>query len=153
MGAGAGGKIKQNIEEDENDARLWDTANSKILNVQMINAIDFYDVTGLAPPSTPIDAKTYENEGLPFFELYKEKTSSIKGNFEGIKGVVETEAMDLGAQGHIHEVGSTHQHSKPMIQNYPEQSINVPVRLLDVDDTIPAFMSINTPDEEWESPT
>jgi len=33
LGMGAGGLISQHIEPDENDPRIWDVANSKMLNI------------------------------------------------------------------------------------------------------------------------
>lgn len=46
----------------------------------------FQQVTGKAPPSTPVSAKTYADEGLPFYKIYGE-TSTIKGDFNSIKSV------------------------------------------------------------------
>ena len=52
----------------------------------------FQQVTGKAPPSTPISAKTYADQGLPFYKIYGE-TSSIKGDFNGIKSVKELDKI------------------------------------------------------------
>jgi hypothetical protein len=60
LGIGAGGTIIQHIERDENDPRIWDVANSKILNVQIIDSTTFRLVTRLNPPETPISAQTYK---------------------------------------------------------------------------------------------
>ena len=48
----------------------------------------YHQVTGKAPPSTPISAETYADEGLPFYKIYGE-VSAIEGDFEGIKSVKE----------------------------------------------------------------
>lgn len=40
----------------------------------------------MAPPETPISARTYASQGLPFFEIYNE-TSTIEGDFGDVKSV------------------------------------------------------------------
>ena len=56
-------------------------------NVQILNSERFSQVTGFAPPNTPISAQTYAAQGLPFFDIYNEK-SVVKGDyFEGIKSI------------------------------------------------------------------
>ena len=52
----------------------------------------FQQVTGKAPPPTPISAKTYADQGLPFYKIYGEK-STIKGDFNGIKTVKELDKI------------------------------------------------------------
>lgn len=47
LSIGAGGSIEQHIERDRNDPRMWDVANSKIFNIQLIDARTFKLVTGL----------------------------------------------------------------------------------------------------------
>src|SRR4051812_45429591 len=64
-----GGNIIQHIERDTNDPRIWDVANSKILNVQLIDSRAFRLVTGKDPPETPITPNTYKELGLPFYQL------------------------------------------------------------------------------------
>ncbi|KLU90642.1 hypothetical protein MAPG_10494 [Magnaporthiopsis poae ATCC 64411] len=70
LGLGAGGFIRQKIEPDTNDPRIWDVANSRILNVQLLDSRSFRAVTGLPPPDTPISAATYSSMGLPFYRLW-----------------------------------------------------------------------------------
>lgn len=150
MGIGAGGKIIQNIEEDENDASIWDIAGSKMLNVQIVDSVDFHNMTGLPPPPTPINAQTYANESLPFYDRYREKESKISGAFEGVKGVVEIGtdfggAASVDSEADAEQVNNTHE----MVQ-YPESSIHVPVVMLDVDDNVPPFKSVHESDDEWD---
>jgi hypothetical protein len=73
MGLGLGGNIEQQIEEDDEDPRIWDVANSQILNIQIINSFDFFALTGIIPPPTPIDAHTYAEFDLPFYKSYADK--------------------------------------------------------------------------------
>ena len=39
------------------------------------------------PPETPISAATYAEEGLPFYKIYNEVASDVKGDFEGVNAV------------------------------------------------------------------
>ena len=86
MGVAAGGLIEQCILPDTNPADIWQRDRTICFNVQILNSASFREVTGREPPETPISAATYADEGLPFFEIYKE-TSNIKGDFEGVKSV------------------------------------------------------------------
>jgi len=89
MGIGAGGLIKQTIVKDRNKPHVWDTDRGTILNVQILNSAVFKSVTGMEPPETPITARTYAEHGFPYFEMYNETPSGIKGNFSGVKSVAE----------------------------------------------------------------
>lgn len=88
LGVAPGGLIKQCILEDTNPATIWERDYAICFNVQILNSAMFQQVTGRAPPPTPISAKTYADEGLPFYKIYGE-TSAIKGDFDGIKSVKE----------------------------------------------------------------
>ncbi len=46
----------------------------------------------MQPPSTPVTAEAYAKHGFPYFKLYDEKPSGIKGDFAGVKSVNE---MDI----------------------------------------------------------
>jgi ubiquitin len=89
MGIGVGGLIKQTIHKDYNDAEKWDSDNGTIFNVQVLNSAVFKSVTGEDPPETPINAKTYAEYGFPYYAIYDEKPSGIKGDFSGVKSVAE----------------------------------------------------------------
>ena len=92
MGVAPGGLIKQCIIEDTHPASIWDRDRSVCFNVQILNSEMFQQVTGKAPPSTPISAKTYADQSLPFYKIYGE-TSTVKGDFDGIKSVKELEKV------------------------------------------------------------
>jgi hypothetical protein len=89
MGIGAGGLIHQAIEEDCHGSYLWDSGSATIFNVQVMNSAVFKSVTGEDPPETPITAKTYAEYGFPYYKLYNEKPSGIKGDFSGVKSVAQ----------------------------------------------------------------
>jgi hypothetical protein len=89
MGVGAGGIIKQYICKDDNDPNIWESDSGTIFNIQILNSAVFKSVTGEDPPETPITAKTYAEHGLPYYAIYDEKPSGIKGDFSGVKSVAE----------------------------------------------------------------
>lgn len=53
LGIGAGGNVVQNIKRDEPDPRLWDIANSKIVNIRLLETASFSSITGLESPDSP----------------------------------------------------------------------------------------------------
>jgi ubiquitin len=89
MGLGVGGVIKQVIHEDCYGPETWDSDSGVIFNVQALNSAVFKSVTGEDSPETPIKAKTYAQYGFPYYSIYNEKPSGIKGNFSGVKSVAE----------------------------------------------------------------
>ena len=84
---GAGGTIKQEIAEDHHNPRIWDIANAKLLSIQIVNSASFEQITGMLAPPTPIDARTYAKQKLPFYELYNETPSTVGGAFAHIQPV------------------------------------------------------------------
>ncbi|KAI1207588.1 uncharacterized protein F4807DRAFT_172086 [Annulohypoxylon truncatum] len=98
MEIAVGGKIEQNIVEDDTDPTRWMKDQTITVPVQILNSTAYRRVTGEDPPPSPIDASTYAEAGLPFFELWEEP-SSVAGDFEGVKSVNQIE-QDRGlAQG------------------------------------------------------
>ncbi len=95
FGIAAGGLIKQCVLEDKYPESIWDTDRALFFNVQILNSERFQQVTGRAPPATPISAKTYASQGLPFFDIYNE-SSKVKGDFESVKSVVAVDKEKAG---------------------------------------------------------
>jgi hypothetical protein len=96
LGIGAGGNIAQEIYADKSNPRLWDVASSKILYIHIVNSLDFTAVTGLAPPESPVNWKTYADLRLPFDgELgrddIKGKGISSDGAFDDLISLEEAE--------------------------------------------------------------
>lgn len=156
LGMGAGGLISQHIEPDENDPRIWDVANSKMLNIQIINSNDFYLITGSPPPPTPVDAQTYRARKIPFLSDYTEATfkQSRRISLTGAVG----EAVDvakrapsksrssssLSDSGHSSEAiiansENAQAHSETHEINLRDQRPETRVAMMDVDDTVPRF--------------
>lgn len=66
---GAGGKIRQQIYPDPYGVEVWDTSPLGRAFIHLLNSAQYRALTGLEAPPTPIDAQTYANLGLPWFEL------------------------------------------------------------------------------------
>ncbi|RYP73987.1 hypothetical protein DL771_003298 [Monosporascus sp. 5C6A] len=90
MGIAAGGKIKQTIARDRYDPMIWEDQVTLTIPVHILNSAAFHAVTGHNPPQCPINASTYAEAHLPFFDLYEEP-SSVAGDFEALKSVNEIE--------------------------------------------------------------
>lgn len=73
MTIAAGSLIVQAMSEDTYPAFTWDSAGIIIIiNTRILDSRAFQRVTGHAPPTRPIDAKTWELVGLPFHHLQRE---------------------------------------------------------------------------------
>lgn len=77
MGVGAGGAIRQKIYPDPYGLDTWDAADCGRVCVHLLNSAQFRDITGLAPPATPVDAHAYAAHGLPWFDLYDEAKGDL----------------------------------------------------------------------------
>jgi hypothetical protein len=97
MGLSAGGRMKQQITQDLYGADYWDTENTSRVFVHIVNSAMYEQITGKAPPSTPISAKTYSDHGYPWFDLYDEKDgvkpSSVLANVKSVKEIDEEKLL------------------------------------------------------------
>ncbi|KAK2003650.1 integral membrane protein [Colletotrichum falcatum] len=99
MGLAAGGLIKQTIEADTHPADTWDVEASVMMNLQILDVESFSAVTGRPPPDTPVSARSYAENGYPFFEVWGEEKSGVKGDFAEVKSVAQIEAERARAEG------------------------------------------------------
>jgi hypothetical protein len=77
MGFGAGGMMRQRINPDPYGVDTWDQDNAGGVTVYIVNSEQYHDITGQAPPPTPVDARAYTEAGLPWFELYDEAHGDV----------------------------------------------------------------------------
>lgn len=90
MGLAAGGKMRQEIYEDEYGLDAWDQANSSRCFVTLLNARQWFSITGKIPAQRPISAQDYDRFGLPWFDYYGEGESlEATDKLESIKGLGE----------------------------------------------------------------
>jgi hypothetical protein len=87
MAVGVGGLIKQSILRDPHPSTEWDSDNTALFNLQLLNATIFEHVTGIAPPPSPVTAESYAAAGLPFYSIPSEVDSGVKGMFNDISSV------------------------------------------------------------------
>jgi len=91
MGLGAGGVMKQKIYPDTYGLDVWDQANRGSLTVHIVNSAQYQMITGDDPPPTPIDAATYTQHNLPWFDLYDEEKQHVapSDRLAGAKTIAE----------------------------------------------------------------
>jgi len=77
MGLGAGGAMKQKTYPDAYGIDVWNQDNSGSATVYILNSAQYRRVTGAEPPPTPIEAATYSQHNLPWFELYDEEKRHV----------------------------------------------------------------------------
>jgi len=80
MGLGVGGHMRQMIYPDRYGLDTWDTENSGSVFVHIINSEQYRDITGHAPPPTPVSAKSYTEHGFPWFDLYDEDKGTVRAS-------------------------------------------------------------------------
>lgn len=94
MGLAAGGRMKQSIYTDPHGLDTWDLTNSSRLFVHIVNSEMWREITGEEPPASPVTAKHYASQGLPWFEVYDESVPAIKGSSKlaNVKSVKEMDS-------------------------------------------------------------
>jgi hypothetical protein len=80
MGLAPGGRMKQEIYEDEYKLADWDLAHSSRCFVHICNSMVWHQLTGEWPPTVPPTAKEYTAAGLPWFDYYDDKLNALKGS-------------------------------------------------------------------------
>jgi hypothetical protein len=80
MGLGAGGRMKQEIYQDERDSEVWDTEQTSRCFVHLCNSLVWREITGTNPPQPPVTAKEYERCGLPWFDFYRDDVPALNGS-------------------------------------------------------------------------
>jgi hypothetical protein len=91
MGIAAGGQINQAVKRDPGTF-LWNAAQTKVFNVQILNSMHFRQVTGVPAPTSPISAATYTQHGYPFFSMWEEPTP-VKGEFSIVRSVGQIDGV------------------------------------------------------------
>jgi hypothetical protein len=92
MGLAPGGRMDQEIYEDERPLSHWDTAHGSRCFVHIANSLAWRAVTGEQPPTTPLTAREYARHGLPWFDWYGGDAKALAGApaLQGLKSVFQT---------------------------------------------------------------
>ncbi|MCA9971212.1 MAG: hypothetical protein KC425_13395 [Anaerolineales bacterium] len=78
MGLGAGGRMKQKIYPDPHGYDTWDVDTAVTVDVHIVNSLLYREITGQAPPPSPVSAQTYTQYGFPWFDLYDEHMADVR---------------------------------------------------------------------------
>ena len=70
MGLGAGGRMRQEIYDDDRPATDYDEDRSWRVFVHLCSAGQWAAITGELPPPTPVDRDAYTSYGLPWFDYF-----------------------------------------------------------------------------------
>jgi hypothetical protein len=89
MGLAAGGCMDQKIYPDPYGLETWDLGAGARVFVHLVNSELWREITGEAPPPTPVTARSYAEAGLPWFDLYDEAAATISpaSKLTGVKSV------------------------------------------------------------------
>jgi hypothetical protein len=93
MGIAPGGRMEQSIYPDPHGPDTWDNRKTGRVYVHIVNSMLYEQITGLAPPATPITARTYAEHGYPWFDLYDEHLGDVDPA-EALAGVKSVKEMD-----------------------------------------------------------
>lgn len=91
MGLAPGGRMKQDIYNDQFDLSDWDTSNTSRCFIHLANSMIWRSITGQEPPTVPPTAADYSRAGLPWFEYYADGREAVPGSsiLEGLKSVFQ----------------------------------------------------------------
>ena len=91
MGLGAGGRMKQEIYQDERPLSDWDQQITSRCFVHLCNSAVWREITGDQPPQPALTAVEYQRAGLPWFDYYREDASALAGSdrLKAVKSVGE----------------------------------------------------------------
>ena len=118
MGLGAGGSMKQAIYPDRHGVDTWDQDNHARVFVHLCNSQLWREITGEAPPATPVSAETYTRHGYPWFDIYDEYKGDIQPS-ETLKGVKSVKEMDWEKGFGPQQDDSTVKISPGQVKNLP----------------------------------
>lgn len=136
LGIGVGGSTKQDITPDGSDRRLWDMANSKIVNVQVLNTVTFKSLTGLEPPQTPVRADNGPTLAAEVSLGQSHSGISAQGAFDGLQGVDAWKSRPIIRQNGVAMLAEPGESVDGYASN-GERLASDEVAILDVDDTFP----------------
>ena len=93
MGLGAGGRIRQEIEEDSYGVEVWDLDHPARCFVHLARAEQWPALTGRPAPTSPPTAEQYRRAGIPWFD-YEAAGAAVPGSdvLAGIRSVAQVAA-------------------------------------------------------------
>ncbi len=79
MGLAPGGLMRQEIYRDDYGFDAWDRSVRSRCFAHILNSVQFFQVSGVAPPAKPPTARVYTEAGLPWFEYYDGDRTALEG--------------------------------------------------------------------------
>jgi hypothetical protein len=91
MGLGAGGRMRQEIYQDDHEFSDWDKTQTHRCFVHLCNSLVWRQVTGANPPHPPLTSQEYKRAGVPWFDYYRDDLKPLKGSgrLAGVKSVAQ----------------------------------------------------------------
>jgi hypothetical protein len=91
MGLAPGGRMRQEIYDDEYDFSDWDLSQRGRCFVHIANSMVWRTITGDDPPGVPPTAAEYTRAGLPWFDYYAGDRAVLEGGerLKQVRSVVE----------------------------------------------------------------
>ena len=91
MGLAPGGKMRQEIYEDQRPLGHWDLDHGSRCFVHIANSLSWRAITGEAPPTAPFTAKEYSKHHMPWFDYYGGDKKALGGTstLKGLKSVFQ----------------------------------------------------------------
>lgn len=89
MGMAPGGRMRQEIYDDEYGLDAWDQRHASRCFVTVANSVQWRAIAGEQPPTRPPTARQYADAGLPWFEYFGSDATALAGaeKLEGLKSV------------------------------------------------------------------
>jgi len=91
IGLAPGGRMEQEIFEDEREFFHWDADHGSRCFAHLANSLAWRAITGEDPPTTPFTSKEYARHGMPWFDYYGGDRKALGGGsaFKGLKSVFQ----------------------------------------------------------------
>lgn len=92
MGLAPGGRMRQEIYEDDNGLDAWDQRHPARCFVTIANSTQWMALTGERPPIMPPTARDYTEAGLPWYDYYDADHEAVSGSdtLKSVKSVAQT---------------------------------------------------------------
>lgn len=92
MGLAPGGRMRQEIYDDDYGPDAWDRQHTSRCFVTIANSMQWLAITGERPPTDPPTARQYADAGLPWFDYYDGDRTATPGSetLAGLRSVTRT---------------------------------------------------------------
>ena len=92
MGLAPGGRMRQEIYEDEFGLDAWDQRHASRCFVTIANSVQWMSLTGERPPTEPPTASAYTSAGLPWFDYFGGDLTAL-AETEKLRGIASVAEM------------------------------------------------------------